>query len=202
VKSTGNILALDLAAKFGYAVVDHAGFYCTSGHRILTSTDRGRRLHQLALSLNDLIDEFGAEFIAIERPIHSGPRTSLNTARALYGYTGVAEMVAHVREIGFVEIPRADALKRALGKGRAEKAECVAWCQQFKAGLSSEDEADAILVAMAAAEYRREGQSSSQSDEPPLLLKASRAASGATRPAARTTRGRRATETKLPVFPA
>lgn len=149
------ILALDLARHYGWAVVDAAGQYVASGARELpTAPTSGAQMHMLSMSIADLIDEYAPEWVAIEKPIHTGKFTSFQTARNLYSYAAIAGMVAHIRELGFVEIGRSTCCKLVLGDGRAKKAAGVVFARQFKPLLNSDDEADAVLVAMAAHKLR------------------------------------------------
>lgn len=147
---TAGVLGLDLAKSYGWAVVGQDGAYVDSGHRMLTGTDRGQHAHQLALAVADLVTEHSPDWIAIEKP-HS---PHYGASRNLFGYAMVAHMVAHIRELGFVEIARADAYKRVVGKGNAKKVSGVLFGRQFKPLLNSDDESDAILVAMAAHQMR------------------------------------------------
>jgi Holliday junction resolvasome RuvABC endonuclease subunit len=144
-------LGLDLARAWGWAVVSPSGEYVASGHRSLgNAPGRGGQAHQLAMAIADLVTEFGPQFIAVEKPNsqHYG------AARNLFGYAMVAEMVAHIRELGYVEIVRGQAYLAVVGKGNAKKLSGVLFGRQFKPLLNSDDESDAILVAMAAHKMR------------------------------------------------
>jgi len=146
----GGILGLDLAKEWGWAVVDPDGKYVASGNRKLRGTDRGEDAYQLALSVSDLITEYAPDWVIIEKP-HS---PHYGAARNLFGYAMVAHHVAHIRQLGFQEIARADAYKRVVGKGNAKKVAGVLFGRQFKPLLNSDDESDAILVAMAGHQFR------------------------------------------------
>lgn len=144
------VLGLDLARKYGWAYIGPDGAYIASGHRILPNTGRGEEAHVLANSIADLVTEYAPDWIAIEKP-HSH---HYGASRNLFGYAFVAAMVAHIRELGFVEIGRTDAYKSVVGKGNAGKEAGVLYGRQFKPLLNSDDESDAILVAMAAHRMR------------------------------------------------
>lgn len=146
-KAPGCILALDLAAKYGWAIIDKTGRYVTSGHDKLTGGYLGRRMNQLYAELARLTAEYGPDWIATEAPIQ---RTGFLTARALYAYSGVAQMVADDAHIGYAEFSRTDYCKAILGTGHADKATGVLHARQFKPLLNSDDEADAILVGLCA----------------------------------------------------
>ena len=148
--SLGGVLGLDLARAWGWAVVDAQGAYVASGHRMLRGNDRGQNAHQLSLSIADLVTEYAPDWLIIEKP-HS---PHYGAARNLFGYAMVAHHVAHIRELGFQEIARADAYKRVVGKGNAKKVSGVLYGRQFKPLLNSDDESDAILVAMAGHQMR------------------------------------------------
>jgi Holliday junction resolvasome RuvABC endonuclease subunit len=147
----GGILGLDLAKEWGWAVVGPDGNYVASGHRKLCGVDRGQDAYQLALSISDLITEFEPDWLIIEKPNshHYG------AARNLFGYAMVAHHVAHIRQLGFQEIVRGDAYKRVVGNGHAKKLAGVLYGRQFKPLLNSDDESDAILVAMAGHQWRQ-----------------------------------------------
>ncbi len=147
---THGVLGLDLAKSYGWAYVSDDGHYVASGHRVLRTVDRGEAAQQLQLSISDLVTEFAPDFIAIEKP-HS---PHYGAARNLFGYATIAHLVAHVRELGFAELGRAECYKSVVGKGNAKKAAAVEWARQFKPLLNSDDESDAILVAFAAHKLR------------------------------------------------
>ena len=145
------IRALELAGRYGWAVVSRDGSYVASGHRELRpSADRGEKAHQLANSIADLITEFSPEFIAIERPI-VGP---YGAVRNLYGYAMVVHMVAHIRELGFLELQRSSTYAAIVGNGGAKKVTAVEFARRYKPLCNSDDEADAVLVAFAAHKLR------------------------------------------------
>ena len=145
------ILGLDLGASHGWAVVDRFGAYVRSGHRKFTTVhDLGAQVHQLSMSISDLCDEFGIEAVWVEAP------TSRNylAQRRLFAYPAVAAWVAHVKELAYDEIFHNQACKLLIGKGNATKTDGVIYARQFKPLLNSDDEADAILVALAAHKLR------------------------------------------------
>lgn len=141
------ILGLDLANKWGWAVVDAEGQYVNSGHQQLSaSAPLGQRMHGLHLSLADLVTDYQPDFIVIETP-HS---PDYGAARVLFAYAGIAAQIAYIRERGYQELARSTVYKTVLGKGNLSKAEGVKWARQHKPLLNSDDESDAMLVAFAA----------------------------------------------------
>lgn len=145
------VLGLDLAARWGWAYIGPDGSYRKSGVRQLRASDgRGERMHVLMTSIADLVTRFGPDFVVVEAPIK---RTGYPTARSLYGYAACAEIVAHVREVGYAEMTRAECLQ-LVGTQKGGKAPGVSFCRQFKPDLTDDNEADAILVALAAHERR------------------------------------------------
>jgi len=149
--SPGGVLGLDLARKWGWAAIGPGGDYVASGHRALrVGADRGEQAHQLQNSIADLVTKYGPDWIAIEKP-HS---PHYGASRNLFGYAMIAHWVAHIRELGFVELSRAECYLSIVGKGNAKKASGVLFGRQFKPLLNSDDESDAILVAMAAHKLR------------------------------------------------
>jgi Holliday junction resolvasome RuvABC endonuclease subunit len=146
---SGGVLGLDLAASYGWAYVDHTGAYVASGHRqVAADSSLGRRAYYLKQSICDLITEYAPDWIAIEAPIHAGKITHFRTARSLYVYAGAAEEVSYLRELGFIEFPRSTCCKAVLGFGNAKKEDGVKFARSLKPSLQSDDEADAILVAL------------------------------------------------------
>jgi Holliday junction resolvasome RuvABC endonuclease subunit len=151
----GGILGLDLAGRTGWCYVDAAGFYVASGHFKLTpATPLGGRVFYLRQKISDLATERTPDWIAIEKPIHNGGRTGLAVARALYSYAAAAEEVAYLHEIGFMEFARSTCCKVILGSGRAKKPDAVAFARRLKPSITSEDEADSILVGLTCHRHR------------------------------------------------
>jgi Holliday junction resolvasome RuvABC endonuclease subunit len=149
------LLALDLAASYGWCAVDDNGAYIASGHRTLrASASRGEKAHQLAMSIADLIDEYGPDWVVIEKP-HS---PHYGAARNLFLFAGIAEMVAHIHERGYFELARSECYARVVGKGNAKKVSGIEFARRFKPLCNSDDESDAILVAFAAHQVRMESK--------------------------------------------
>lgn len=147
-----NTLGLDLGAKFGWAVVhSSSGLYVRSGHRELPAgLDYGQAAHRLSMCIADLIDAHSVTSVWIEKPVsqHYGAQ------RRLFGYATVAHLVAHLHHADSHEINRSEAYLAMVGKGNAPKFKGVLFGRQFKPLLNSDDESDAILVAMAAHKLR------------------------------------------------
>jgi Holliday junction resolvasome RuvABC endonuclease subunit len=144
------VLALDLGAAYGFAIISPTGEIVASGARNLRGDAGGPRLACLHNSLCDLVTEYAPEHIAIEKPIHAGRFTAFGTARALYEYAGLAALIAHWREIGFVEINRMSAYKAVLGRGNAKKDDALAYVRDtLGIANASQDEADAVIVGLA-----------------------------------------------------
>jgi Holliday junction resolvasome RuvABC endonuclease subunit len=141
------VLGLDLAKSYGWAYIAPDGGYVASGKRILRGVDRGTMAHELQMSIADLVTEFAPDWIAIETP-HSH---HYGASRNLFGYAMVAHWVAHVRELGFVELGRSECYAACVKDGKkSTKLGGVVWARQFKPLLNGDDEADAIMVAMTA----------------------------------------------------
>ena len=144
------ILGLDLGNQWGWAVVDHRGVYKCSGHRSLGSYEEGPQAHKLSMAIADLIDEYHATALWIEKPVsrHYGAQ------RRLFGYATIAAVVAHLHQIDYGEINRSAAYLAVVGKGNAPKLDGVLFGRRYKPLLNSDDEGDAILVALAAHKLR------------------------------------------------
>jgi Holliday junction resolvasome RuvABC endonuclease subunit len=145
----GGVLGLDLARSYGWAYLDPQGRYVASDHRHLDGK-LGEKSHHLHLSIADLVTRYSPDWVAVEQP-HS---PHYGAARTLFAYAAIAALVAHVRECGYVELGRAECCKAVLGAGRISKEDGIHYCQRFKPSLTSDDEADAILVALTAHQRR------------------------------------------------
>jgi Holliday junction resolvasome RuvABC endonuclease subunit len=149
------ILGLDCGAAYGWAVVDDLGAYVRSGHRELPSgLDLGPSCHRFSMSIADLIDEFGITLVYAEKPVsqHYGAQ------RRLFAYPAIAALIAHLHHADYREINRSEAYLAVVGKGNAPKLSGVLFGRQFKPLLNSDDEGDAILVALAAHKLRERRQ--------------------------------------------
>ena len=145
------LIGLDLAASWGWCAIAANGTYIDSGHKSLSPyPERGEKAHVLMSAISDLVTQFNPDWIAIEKP-HS---QHYGAARNLFGYAMIAHQVAHIRELGFIELARSECYAAVVGKGNAKKASGVTFCRQFKPLLNSDDESDAILVALAAHQRR------------------------------------------------
>lgn len=144
------ILALDLAQSFGWCVVNRSGEYVASGHQSLPNTHRGKRLYELRKCLEELIDIYQPDWMAVEKPVshHYG------AARNLFSFAGLAELLAEDYSLGYIELNRSECYKAVLGAGNAGKVSGIVYARQFKPLLNSDDESDAVLVAMAAHKMR------------------------------------------------
>ena len=152
---SGGCLGLDLAAAWGWSYIDATGRFVASGHqKVAPGTSLGRRAYFLKQAILDLVTEHNPAWIAIEKPIHAGKMTHFATARALYVYAAAAEEVAYLREIGFHEFARSTCCKEVLLDGRAKKPDGVAFAKTLKPTITSDDEADAILVALTCHRHR------------------------------------------------
>lgn len=140
------VLALDLAARTGWAVVDSTGLI-DSGEWLLEG-DRAERYDALYRHIEAPLVQHGPRYLIYERPFARGAGT-----RVLWGYVAVAELCAHRHCIASIdELP--NSLKKwATGDGHADKAAMAAEAMRRtgKSGVQS-DEADAILLALYACE--------------------------------------------------
>lgn len=145
------ILGLDCGAAYGWAVVNLVGGYVRSGHRELPpGLDLGPSCHRFSMSVADLIDEFRIRLVFAEKPVspHYGAQ------RRLFAYNAVAALVAHLHHAEYREINRSEAYLAVVGKGNAPKLDGVLFGRRYKPLLNSDDEGDAILVALAAHKLR------------------------------------------------
>jgi Holliday junction resolvasome RuvABC endonuclease subunit len=140
------ILGLDCGHNWGWAVVDDRGAYVRSGHRQLPADlDLGPSCHRFSMAIGDLIDEFAITSVWAEKPVSQHYRAQ----RRLFAYPAIAALIAHLHLAGYHEINRSEAYRTLLGKGDAPKLSGVLFGRQYKPLLNSDDEGDALLVALA-----------------------------------------------------
>lgn len=135
------VLALDLAARTGWAVADRTGLI-DSGEWLLEG-DRAERYNALYRNIEGPLVQHGVRYLIYERPFARGAGT-----RVLWGYVAVAELCAHRHCIASIDELPTVLKKWATGKGGAGKAEMVAECARRTGKIAGHDEADAILLAL------------------------------------------------------
>lgn len=149
------IIAMDLATRTGWAVLELDGRLLASGTWTL-SPRKGRskadRWVRFSRSLSDLLHTYEARVaaLAVERPFEARG-TGGRGASVAWGLVALAEHAAEVRGLEALRLPPASVKKAVAGRGNATKmAVARAVNRRHKLRLAAGDEADAIAVGMAA----------------------------------------------------
>ena len=153
------ILALDLATRTGYAVLD------LDGKRIDSGTWQSTPTAKHPCRWQRWLDGFtkvswepwfggGLACIAVEASISYGDRGRANSGRIGFGLRAHLELWASRRGIEIAEFAPATVKLVAAGKGNASKAQvATAMRRRFRlAELAGGDEADALAVGVTALE--------------------------------------------------
>lgn len=142
-----NILALDLASRFGYAKLRNGEI--TYGSYLLPKT--GEDVGRFLVAFEDWARLFapGVDLIIFEAP-WVGEKTSQDTARKLLGLACMTEVVATRLEIVCREENNAVVRKFFIQKGRGERAELkkltIERCRQLGWSPADDDAADALAL--------------------------------------------------------
>ena len=143
------ILGLDLAKSTGWAVLDK-GQLIASGTQVFEKRrgeSNGIMFLKLQKFLRTLIQRYEPQLIAYEQAHFRGAGTEI-----LVGYQTHTQSVAEEAKIESVGIHTGTVKKAFTGKGNASKQEVMEMAELlFGVELTSDDEADAIAVAYAAA---------------------------------------------------
>lgn len=140
------VLALDLAARTGWAIADD-GRITSSGEWLLEGS-RAQRYDQLARHVDEVLSgQNPPHYLIYERPFARGSGT-----RVLWGYAAVAELCAHRNCIASIDELPAVLKKWATGSGSADKPVMIAECERRTGKRVAADEADAIMLALYACE--------------------------------------------------
>ena len=154
--------------KLGWAVVD--AFPNESPKRIdsdclvlgKSNTPIAARLHQLHINLREVISKYRPDVLAIESAFFGdNAQSALRIGEA----RGVVLMMAAEFDMAVDEIPPATVKRRIAGNGRATKEQVYLMtlqhlgCSEFKP--SSEDESDAVAIALCHLLSRATGKATS-----------------------------------------
>ncbi len=151
------ILALDLGATLGWAVVKDPECRVLNYGEVRFNGDRGYRLWRFQDWLHRKVYEFSPDVLIFERPFCRG----LHATRSLWGMAGVAEAEAHGQGVTSLDIVPTTLKKWATGSGRADKelmiqaAEVLIYPDER---TLREHEADAIILGLYAAENIEPGE--------------------------------------------
>ncbi len=139
-------------ADTGWAVVDGNNTKQTliAGGLIKTAktTDQSRRLEEIFDSLQKKLKEYKSEILAVEKIFFN---TNLKTAMTVAQTHGIVRLAARKAKIEVVEYTPLQVKISITGYGRAEKKQVqymVKNILKLKTGISQDDTADAIAVAL------------------------------------------------------
>lgn len=138
------ILALDLGTSLGWACGSPEG-EPRYGTKVLPSTgeDIGRFAYAYNEWLLDMITLESPALVVFEAPVLTG-KTSLATARKLYGLAWHTEFACSLRQIRCMEHHLQSVKKFFAGNGRAEKPEMIAAAHRHGWDPKTHDAADAL----------------------------------------------------------
>jgi len=138
-----SILALDLGNEFGYAIKQSATI--DSGWDRLSkkgSTDHGRKFHNFACWLNDVVD---VDIVYYEEVMNHGPG-GVYAAHAYGGFLAILQLWAHKRNIPCVGVGVGAIKKSFTGKGKATKEMMIK--EANKRGFDTDNDNDADAIAL------------------------------------------------------
>lgn len=163
MRPTDGILALDLATVTGFAYGDLPDSLPTplevaGGVRIPTVTHGTFRSGDSKTEdkiffktffnwLDDHITFFNPRLIIFEAPIHTGGRTSFQTARRLMGLATLVDTLCGLRDVPIAkEADIATIKKHFTGSGRAKKPDMIRQCHALGWQPNDDNAADAIAL--------------------------------------------------------
>jgi crossover junction endodeoxyribonuclease RuvC len=146
------ILGIDPGtARMGYGIVDEEGFGLKPVSYGLVSTQPGQplaqRLVQIYYQLNQLLDSYQPEAVAIEELFFN---KNVTTAIAVGQARGIALLVAATRELEIFEFNPMQVKLSLTGQGRAQK-EQVSFMVCRLLGLAEAPQPDDVTDALAIA---------------------------------------------------
>ncbi len=142
------ILALDIASKTGWAVVDENGKIIESGVEKFSGNTRGEKLSSFCAWLYFTCKSFNPSCIVAEKPFFRGAGT-----RLLMPMVGLAEMSAHRSNAAFLEVANPTIKKYITGNAKAEKQEVISAINALGYEPEDDNEADAIALALYAYQH-------------------------------------------------
>jgi len=147
------ILALDIASKTGWAVIDENGKIIRSGTEVFKDKERGAKLSSFMSWLSLVCSTYSPSCIIAEKPFFRGSGT-----RLLMPMVGIAELMASRSKAAFLEVSNVTIKKHLTGNARAEKEEMIKAIQDKGYSPTDDNEADAIALALYAFEKIEIGQ--------------------------------------------
>ena len=138
-----SILALDLGNSFGFAIKQEATIH--SGWSILSkkgSTDHGRKFHNFACWLNDVVDVDAVYYEVVMNHGHGG----VYAAHAYGGFLAILQLWAHKRNIPCVGVGVGQIKKFWTLNGRASKEQMIKRANYLGFDTKNDNEVDAIAL--------------------------------------------------------
>jgi Holliday junction resolvasome RuvABC endonuclease subunit len=137
------IIALDIATKTGWAVINEDGIIEDSGVEKFTGETRGEKLSSCMAFFFFLFKAHNPSCIVAEKPFFRGSGT-----RLLMPMVGLAELSAHRNNAAFLEVPAVTVKQYLTGNGKAEKSQMMAEITKLGYSFEDDNEADAIAMAL------------------------------------------------------
>lgn len=136
---------LDLATNIGWAAGPSGADPQFGSHKLpSTGEDIGRFLVAYHTFLNDWIAFYSLQYVGFEAPIHTGKKTSFNTARKLIALAAHTEFVCTKRGARCEEANLMTMKKGFAGHGRAGKEDMIHIAKRYGWAVKTDHEADAL----------------------------------------------------------
>ena len=147
LRKSHNVLALDLAARTGWAV-GRSNAAPVFGAVRVGMEDDSRSFVALERLIVDLAEKHGVDALASEAPFFAQTNSTFATVERLHGYKAIMLLVAGRLRLPFALAPVASIRKTFIGrspKGEG-KAAVIAECQRIGLDVTDHNVADAIAV--------------------------------------------------------
>jgi len=132
------LLALDVATNTGFCSYTASGYWSFTPKK---GESPGMRLIRFRAKLKEICDAENIKLIVFEMiPIYGKFPNTVGIEML-----GVLKLFCEENNINFTSYP-AKTIKVQTGNGNASKDDMVAFAQNFKVGVTSDDEADAIIL--------------------------------------------------------
>lgn len=137
------ILALDIASKTGWAVIDEYGKITRSGTEVFKDKERGAKLSSFMTWLSGMVSTYNPSCVLVEKPFFRGAGT-----RLLMPMVGIAELMAYRSGAAFLEVSNVTIKKYLTGNARAEKDDMIKAIRAKGYNPTDDNEADALALAL------------------------------------------------------
>lgn len=138
------VLAFDLGGTTGWALAED-GVILASGEKTLHGVNRPERFASFDSLTESLVREHAPTYLIYERPFARGEHAT----RALWGYAALVETAAARVLLPVIDGITPQIIKKfATGSTKASKDEMIDHAQIFAPEVTTEHEADAVLLAV------------------------------------------------------